>query len=125
MVVQIVFSLVVPMSMFVALGVFLISTASAFELTTATGDAKISGNTVFLKLDWDKSMEQVNSGDRAATSFCCRGIVFQVDCTSDIVNTLCDLSGGFGSSTLKLVILVFWRLTKDARFCFISKVCDR
>ena len=35
--------------------------------------------------------------------------MFQVDCTSDTVMSLCDLSGARGSFTLKLVILVFFK----------------
>ena len=58
--------LVVPLSVVFALGVLLFSTAGALELTTAKWDAEISGKTVFVKPDWDKSMEQGNNG--AATS---------------------------------------------------------
>ena len=57
---------VVPMSVVVALGVLLFSTAGPLELTTATWDAETSGKTVFVKPDWDKSLEQGNNG--AATS---------------------------------------------------------
>ena len=52
----------------VRFGVLLFSIVSALGLTTATGDAETSGKTVFVKLDWDKLMEQWKSGDRAATS---------------------------------------------------------
>ena len=56
-----------PTSMFGALVTF--STLSALELTTGTCDAETSGKTVFVKLDWDKLMEQWNSDNRAVTSF--------------------------------------------------------
>ena len=59
--------------------------SSALVLTTATWDAETSGKTVFMKPDWDKSMEHGNSGDRAATSVVPEVMCFQVDCTSDTV----------------------------------------
>ena len=51
MVVQTVLSRVVPVSMFVPLGVLLFSTAGAVELTTAW-DAETSRKTVFVTPDW-------------------------------------------------------------------------
>ena len=52
--------------------------SSTLELTTVTWDAETSGMTVFVKLDWDKSMEQVNSGDRAATSVVTEVVCFRL-----------------------------------------------
>ena len=63
--------------------------------------------------------KQRNSGDRAATSVVIR--VFQVDYTIDIVKTLCDLSGVRCFPTLKLEILVLWRITTEAGIFLLRK----
>ena len=109
----------VSLSVFVALRVTLFCTVSALELTTAKWDAKTSGKTVFAKLDWDKLTEQRNSGDRAATFVVTR--VFQVGCTRDTVKPLCDLSGVRGFPTLKLEILVLWKIPKEAGILLLRK----
>ena len=69
------------MSISVAIGVLLFSTASALELTTATWDAETSGK--FVKPDWDTSMEQGSSCHRAATSVVPEVVCFRlIVCTS-------------------------------------------
>ena len=52
-----------------------------------------------MKPDWDKLMEQWNSGDRAATS-----VVAEVGCTSDTGKPLCDQNGVRGFPTLFLAV---------------------
>ena len=105
--------------MFVALGVFLFLSVCALELTAAKRDAETSGKTVFVGPEWDKLTEQRNSGDRAATPVVVS--VFEVDCTSDTVQLLCDLSGVRGFPTLKLEILVLWRMAKEAGIFLLRK----
>ena len=90
-----------------------------FELTTAKWDVETSGKTVLVGPDWGELTEQRNSGDRAAFSVVIR--VFQVDYTIDIVKTLCDLSGVRCFPTLKLEILVLWRITTEAWIFLLRK----
>ena len=107
-VVQIVLSLVVPMSIFVALGVLFFSTTGALELTTATWDVETSDKTVFARPDWDKSMVQGNSGDRAATSVVASTFFPFLHCTRSLcVNCLVFVF----SRPWSMVILVLWRIT--------------
>ena len=87
-VVQLVLSLVVPMSLPVALGVLLFSTVSALEFTTVTWDAETSGKTVLVKPDWEKLMEQWNSGDRATTSVVAEVMGFRLIAPS-VLGSLC------------------------------------
>ena len=47
---------------------------------------------MFVKLDWDKLMEQWNSGDRAATSVVA-DVMGLSDCTSDIGKPSCGQNG--------------------------------